>query len=193
MEDGTPHTTIREFEEKVQTLAFHPKRPEMLLAGSCDGLVKVFDCRTTNDTSSTFTKWDVGGEVERVCWDPFNQDCFLASTNDGKLHYVDTRQTHKLLWTKQAHEKEVTGLVLSAGIKGMLTTASADGTMKVWDIDAHDARLVYKKNPKIGVIQCLDECQENPFTLAMGGDLKSKNFSVVNLLDNDVGERFLHF
>uniref|UniRef100_A0A2M4ACQ3 Putative wd40 repeat-containing protein n=1 Tax=Anopheles triannulatus TaxID=58253 RepID=A0A2M4ACQ3_9DIPT len=186
LEDGTPHTTIREFEEKVQTLAFHPKRPEMLLAGSCDGLVKVFDCRTTNDTNSTFTKWALGGEVERVCWDPFNEDCFLASTNDGNLHYIDTRQAQNVLWTKQAHEKEVTGLVLSAGVKGMLSTASADGTMKVWDIDAHDARLVYKKNPKIGVIQCLDECQENPFTLAMGGDLKSKNFCVVNLLDNDV-------
>ncbi|ETN67655.1 wd-repeat protein [Anopheles darlingi] len=186
LENGTPHTTIREFEEKVQTLAFHPKRPEMLLAGSCDGLVKVFDCRTTNDSNSTFTKWELGGEVERVCWDSFNADCFLASTNDGKLHYIDTRQTDNVLWTKQAHEKEVTGLVLSTAVKGMLSTASADGTMKVWDIDAHDARLVYKKNPKIGVIQCLDECQENPFTLAMGGDLKSKNFCVVNLLDNDV-------
>ncbi|XP_052860032.1 periodic tryptophan protein 1 homolog [Anopheles cruzii] len=186
LEEGTPHTTIRDFEEKVQTLVFHPKRAEALLAGSCDGKVKVFDCRSTNDTESSFKTWELGGEVERVCWDPFNDHCFAASTNDGRMHYVDSRQDGHTLWTKQVHEKEITGLVLSASVKGMLSTASGDGSLKVWDIDADDARLVYKKNPKIGVIQCLDECPDNPFTLAMGGDLKSKNFSVVNLLDNDV-------
>uniref|UniRef100_A0A182NND2 Uncharacterized protein n=1 Tax=Anopheles dirus TaxID=7168 RepID=A0A182NND2_9DIPT len=186
LEEGTPHTTIRDFEEKVQTLAFHPVRAETLLVGSCDGKVKVFDCRTTTDDSSSFKMWNLGGEVERVCWDRFNQYCFVASTNDGKVHYVDSRQDERPLWTKEVHEKEVTGLVLSARVKGMLSTASADGVLKVWDIDENDARLVYMKNPKIGIIQCLDECNENPFTLALGGDLKTKNFTVVNLLDNDV-------
>uniref|UniRef100_A0A182QJ92 Uncharacterized protein n=1 Tax=Anopheles farauti TaxID=69004 RepID=A0A182QJ92_9DIPT len=186
LEEGTPHTTIRDFEEKVQTLVFHPVRAETLLVGSCDGKVKVFDCRSTTNDTSSFKMWELGGEVERVCWDHFNQNCFVASTNDGRVHYVDSRQDSQPLWTKEAHEKEVTGLVLSARVKGMLSTASADGVLKVWDIDEKDARLVYMKNPKIGVIQCLDECNENPFTLAMGGDLKTKNFTVVNLLDNDV-------
>uniref|UniRef100_A0A182WCM1 Anaphase-promoting complex subunit 4 WD40 domain-containing protein n=1 Tax=Anopheles minimus TaxID=112268 RepID=A0A182WCM1_9DIPT len=186
LEEGIPHTTIRDFEEKVQTLVFHPKRAETLLAGSCDGKVKVFDCRSTTDDSSSFKMWNLGGEVERVCWDHFNQHCFVASTNDGKIHYVDSRQEERPLWSKEVHEKEVTGLVLSAHVKGMLSTASADGSLKVWDIDEQDARMVYKKNPKIGVIQCLDACNESPFMLALGGDLKTKNFCVVNLLDNDV-------
>ncbi|XP_050074520.1 periodic tryptophan protein 1 homolog [Anopheles maculipalpis] len=186
LEEGIPHTTIRDFEEKVQTLLFHPKRAETLLAGSCDGKVKVFDCRSTTDESSSYKKWDLGGEVERVCWDHFNEYCFVASTNDGKVHYIDSRREERPLWTKEMHEQEVTGLVLSGQVKGMLSTASADGSLKVWDIDEQDARMVYKRNPKIGVIQCLDACNESPFTLALGGDLKTKNFCVVNLLDNDV-------
>ncbi|XP_055626163.1 periodic tryptophan protein 1 homolog [Toxorhynchites rutilus septentrionalis] len=185
MEDGSPHTTIRKFEEKVQTLSFHPTKAEALLVGSCDGKVKVFDCRATNDDSSSYKTWDLGGEIERVCWSRHNENHFVASTNQGRIHYVDIRNDHPL-WSKEVHEKEITGLVLSSKVKGMLSTASSDGTLKVWDFDDQDARLVYKKNPKIGVIQCLDECPENPFTLAMGGDLKTKNFCVVNLLDNDV-------
>uniref|UniRef100_A0A182RXF8 WD repeat-containing protein 55 homolog n=1 Tax=Anopheles funestus TaxID=62324 RepID=A0A182RXF8_ANOFN len=185
LEEATPHTTIRDFEEKVQTLAFHPKRAEMLLAGSCDGKVKVFDCRSTTDDSSSYKVWDLGGEVERVCWDHFNQHCFVPARMMER-YTTSIVAEERPLWSKEMHEQEVTGLVLSAQIKGMLSTASADGTLKVWDITSQDARMVYKKNPKIGVIQCLDACNESPFTLAMGGDLKTHNFSVVNLLDNDV-------
>lgn len=187
MEDGTPHTTIRDFGEKVQTLAFHPTKAEALLAGSCDGMVKVFDCRATSNDSASYKSWSLGGEVERVCWSHHNEYHFIASTNEGRIHYVDIRNEHPL-WSKEIHEKEITGLVLSSKVKGMLATASSDGTLKVWDYDDQDARLTYKKNPKIGVIQCLDECPENPFVLALGGDLKTKNFTVVNLLDNDIGK-----
>uniref|UniRef100_A0A8D8ALE0 Periodic tryptophan protein 1 homolog n=3 Tax=Culex pipiens TaxID=7175 RepID=A0A8D8ALE0_CULPI len=186
MEDGTPHTIIKEFGEKVQTLAFHPTRAEGLLVGSCDGMVKVFDCRTTTNDSASFLSWAVGGEVERVCWNHHSEFHFVASTNEGRIHYCDVRRPGETLWSKEVHEKEITGLVLSSKVRGMLATASADGTLKLWDIDEEDAKLVYKKNPKMGVIQCLDECPENPFMLAMGGDLKTKNFSVVNVLDNDV-------
>ncbi|EDS26311.1 wd-repeat protein [Culex quinquefasciatus] len=186
MEDGTPHTIIKEFGEKVQTLAFHPTRAEGLLVGSCDGMVKVFDCRTTTNDSASFLSWAVGGEVERVCWNHHSEFHFVASTNEGRIHYCDVRRPGETLWSKEVHEKEITGLVLSSKVRGMLATASADGTLKLWDMDEEDAKLVYKKNPKMGVIQCLDECPENPFMLAMGGDLKTKNFSVVNVLDNDV-------
>ncbi|XP_058120551.1 periodic tryptophan protein 1 homolog [Anopheles ziemanni] len=185
LEEGIPHTTLRQFEEKVQALAFHPSQAETLLAGSCDGKAYVFDCRSTTDEISSYKSWSLGAEVERVCWDRFNERHFVASTNDGCIHYVDIRREDRTLWKKQVHEKETTGLVLSSMVKGMLTTASADGTLKVWDLNEQDACLVYKKNPKIGVIQCLAECPENPFTLALGGDLKSRNFCVLNLLDND--------
>ncbi|XP_053687175.1 periodic tryptophan protein 1 homolog [Sabethes cyaneus] len=185
IENGSPHTIIREFDEKVQTLQFHPAKAESLLVGSCDGRVKVFDCRSTTNESSSHKTWDLGGEIERVCWSHHNEHHFVASTNEGRVHYVDVRAKHPL-WSKEMHEKEITGLVLSTSVKGMLSTASADGKLKVWDFDDQDARLVYKKDPKTGVIQCLDACPENPFMLALGGDLRSKNFCVINLLDNDV-------
>ena len=130
-----PHTTIKAFEEKVQTLSFHPTRPEGLLVGSCDGTVKVFDCRATDNNSSSFKSWQLTGEVERVCWNKFDENCFIASTNDGAIHYVDCRNDSNVLWSKVAHEKEVTGLVLSSKVRGMLTTSSSDGHMKIWDLN----------------------------------------------------------
>lgn len=183
LDEGTPHTTIRDFNEKVQTLKFHPTEAESLLVGSCDGTVKVFDCRATDNTQSEFRSWDVGAEVERVLWSQHNANCFAASTNDGKVHYFDRRTTEVPLWSIDAHEKEVTGLVLSANVDGMLCTASSDGYLKIWDYDQNGATQIWFKHLKMGVIQALAECPENSFVLSVGGDVRKKNLQRINLAD----------
>lgn len=183
LDEGNPHTTIRDFNEKVQTLKFHHAEAESLLVGSCDGTVKVFDCRATDNTQSEFQSWDVKAEVERVSWNRHNSNCFIASTNDGKVHYFDRRTPTSALWSIDAHEKEVTGLVLSGNVDGMLATASADGYLKVWDYDQNGATQVWVKHLKMGVIQALAECPENSFVLSVGGDVRKKNLQRINLID----------
>ncbi|XP_063708439.1 periodic tryptophan protein 1 homolog [Culicoides brevitarsis] len=183
LDEGSPHTTIRDFNEKVQTLSFHFAEPESLLVGSCDGTVKLFDCRATDNSHSEFTSWDVKAEVERVVWNKHNPNCFMVSTNDGMMHYFDRRNAQGPLWQQSAHEKEVTGLVLAEHVDGMLCTASADGTVKVWDYDQNGATLIFAKHLKMGVIQNIQECPENSFILGVGGDVRKKNFQRLNLLD----------
>lgn len=186
LDEGNPHTIIKDFDEKVQTLQFHFAEAETLLVGSCDGTVKLFDCRATDSTQSEFKSWNVSAEVERVTWNKHNPNCFMVSTNDGMMHYFDRRNTEAPLWQQSAHEKEVTGLVLAEHVDGMLCTASADGHVKIWDYDQNGATLVFAKHLKMGVIQNIQECPENSFILGVGGDVRKKNFQRINLLDYEM-------
>lgn len=184
LDEGNPHTTIKKFSDKVQTLRFHFAEAETLLVGSCDGTVKVFDCRATDNTQAEFKTWNVNAEVERVVWNKHNANCFIASTNDGMVHYID-RRNEQTLWQKEVHEKEVTGLILSENVEGMLCTASSDGYLKVWDYDQNGVNQIYSKHLKMGVIQAIQECPENSFIIGVGGDVRKKNFQKINLLDNE--------
>jgi periodic tryptophan protein 1 len=192
LDKGEPATTIKDFNEKVQTLKFHPKEPQYLLTGCCDGLVKLFDCRSTTDESSSFVSWNMNAEIERVAWDHFDNNYFAASSNDGHVAYFDMRNQQAPVWSIKAHEKEVTGLVMSSKVKGMLSTAS-DGELIVWNYLEDEPKQLYKKLMRIGQIQCLVECPENPMVLSMGGDNKHKNFAVQDLREEEVDKLFPNY
>lgn len=176
-----PATTIKSFKEKVQSVKWHPFESQMLLTGSCDNAARVFDCRVDN----TFKEWTVDGEVERVLWDHFQPFNFFVSTSTGKVYYVDCRQKNPL-WQLQSHDSAVTGLSLSANCPGMLTTASAEGTLKIWDCGAKENEsqpvFIFEKNAGIGAIHCLGSCPDNPFIFSAGGDKNSNNFDIWDVM-----------
>ncbi|XP_034233531.1 periodic tryptophan protein 1 homolog [Thrips palmi] len=179
LETGSVNTTIDAFCEKVQTLKWHPYEGQTLLAGSCDKVVRVFDCRGKD----TYKEWSMPGEVERVIWNHYNPFCFFASTDNGSVHYVDCRND-KPIWELAAHSKEVTGLSLSSKCPGLLFTGSSDGLVKVWDIeDESKPQHVWETEVKLGSLQCLESSPDSPFTIAAGGDKKSRNFGVWDLSD----------
>lgn len=181
LDNGEPNTIIKAFQEKVQTLEFHPTESQSLLTGSCDGTIKLFDCRNVENLSSDFKEWKIAGaEIERIAWNGYNDNCFMASTNTGMVHYYDKRMDGQL-WEQKCHETETTGLCISPHVPGMLTTTSSDGLLKVWDFTQTDAKLIYTQAMKIGRIQCLGGSPENPFTMAVGGDNPKKHFKVVDL------------
>lgn len=188
LDDHKPKQTIR-FDGKVQTIDFHPGDGNSLLAGACDGTVRLFDCRTVSENGEeNYLEWKLSGEVESATWNPLDPQYFMSATNDGQIHYIDIRSKGKILWSKKAHEKEVSGVAISPYVQGMLTTVSSDGFLKVWDYDKKDAKTVHTEAMKIGSILCLDSCPENPFVVAIGGTLKSRNLRVVDLLEYDDGE-----
>lgn len=185
LDEGTPHTKLNVFTDKVQCLKWHALESQTLLAGSCDKTARIFDCRTTNAHQS----WELDGEAERVVWDPLEPFCFLAGTSTGSVQCFDCRKG--MLWTHEAHEKEVTGLVISNQCKGLLVTASGDGTIKTWDYSHNNIpELVHCKETKLGVIHCLEVNPDSPFVVAAGGDQKSHNFQTMDLRRNDSGKCF---
>lgn len=135
LENQTAQNKITAFQEKVQCVKFHKDEPFNLLTGCCDGIVRLFDCRDLENLSAGGTTWQLNSEVERVAWDPFDDNLFLASANNGKIFLADRRKPSDFIWQRDAHEKEVTALIPNTKIKGMLTTGSADGLMKMWKYD----------------------------------------------------------
>ncbi|XP_030032217.2 periodic tryptophan protein 1 homolog [Manduca sexta] len=184
LDQGTPHTKLDYFQNKVQSVSFHPLEAQTLLSGACDGSARVTDCRAAD----AHRAWPLGPEIERAVWDTHNPFCFVMSNNEGKVAYVDCRQNEPL-WTMTAHEKEVTGLLLSEHIPGLMVTVSTDGKMKTWDITGSGATQVSERAGRVGQALCAALCPDAPHSLAVGGDNKENFIEVVDLT---ISEQYLN-
>ncbi|XP_046969748.1 periodic tryptophan protein 1 homolog [Vanessa cardui] len=180
LDKGSPHTKLDYFEDKVQSLCFHPLEAQTLLSGSCDGRARVTDCRATD----AHRAWALGPEIERVVWDTHNPFCFAMSNNEGKVAYVDCRQDEPL-WTIDAHQKEVTGLIISDNVPGLLITVGSDEKFKTWDITSSSPLQISERSVRVGQVLCASQCPDAPFSLAVGGDNKECFIEIVDLTTNE--------
>lgn len=187
LENGKPATKFNSFNEKVQTLEWHPSETHHLLTGCADGFARLFDCKLETNAK----EWQTPGEVERVLWNHFDPNYFLISTNNGYLEYYDIREDSPI-WQTKAHEAEITGLSLSSSYQGLLVTSSNDSIIKVWDIlDSKDPSIIWEKKTNLGALQCLAANPDIPLVFAVGGDNKSHNFKVIDLSEiSAVNDRF---
>ncbi|XP_054271896.1 periodic tryptophan protein 1 homolog [Macrosteles quadrilineatus] len=167
-------TQFKDFEEKVQTLQWHPTEVNILMAGSCDCKLRLMDCRL-EEVLITAT---VDGEVEKTAWHPTNQFHALVGTSNGTLCAVDCRNG-SVVWQVKAHNKEITGLVVVGG--DSITTCSTDETVKVWSLLESNPHLKQTKQTNMGELHCLSLCPDNPNIICIGGSKKSCNFKVINL------------
>ncbi|XP_045760728.1 periodic tryptophan protein 1 homolog [Maniola jurtina] len=184
LDQCTPHTKLDYFEDKVQSLTFHPLEAQTLLSGACDGRARVCDCRAADAHKA----WSLLPEIERVVWDTRNPFCFAMSNNEGKVAYVDCRQDEPL-WTISAHEKEVTGLILSEKVPGLMITVSSDQMLKTWDISSSEAVQVSERSCKVGQVLCAAQCPEAPYSVAVGGDNKER---FIEMLDLTISEQVMN-
>ncbi|XP_055383831.1 periodic tryptophan protein 1 homolog [Condylostylus longicornis] len=180
LDEGKPHTTIKAFKDKVQTISFHSSEPQTLLSGSSDGVVRLFDGRDLENINTNFLKWKTDAEVEKVVWNPNDGNLFVAGTNTGKLYYADVRQPKNYLWNIDAHPDEISGICFNTEIKSMLVTSGADGSLKIWKYGQTEAKEIYRHDFQIGRIQCLQQCPEDSFTFAIGGE-KNPRLKVYNV------------
>ena len=175
--------------------------------------MRLFDCKNQNEPKC----WQTAGEVERVLWNHFDPNyCFVSharikffirhyckanfngkkffpqiGTSTGVIECIDVRQ-EKHVWQIAAHEKEITGLSLSSSCPGLLVSSASDGVVKIWDaLNAEELELVCEKNMNLGDLQCLAPSPDSPFIFAIGGDNKSHNFKVWDILESEKGKRHL--
>lgn len=171
LDEGKPHTTITSFKEKVQSLEFHSTDAQSLLTGCADGRVRLYDLRSNSDSAEEgLLKWKVrGGEVEKVVWNPVDLDNFIVGTSDGQLHYADKRKPSEFLWSIKGHNEEISGLCFNTEKKNLLTTTSTDGILKIWKFDESLISQVHEHDFDMGILHCMKQCPEDPYTLAFGG------------------------
>ncbi|CAD0195227.1 unnamed protein product [Chrysodeixis includens] len=167
---------------QVQSLAFHPLEAQTLLGGGCDGFARAWDCRAPDACRA----WSLAPEIERVVWDTQNPYCFAMSNNTGKVAYVDCRQDTPL-WTLDAHDKEVTGLILSDRVPGLMITVSTDEKLKTWDISVSPPAQVSERACRVGQALCAALCPDAPYSVAVGGDNKQ---NYIEMLDLQINEQF---
>jgi periodic tryptophan protein 1 len=188
LSQGSVVSFFRQHGDKVQTVQWHPVEDQLLLSGSYDGCVRLFDCRSPLADASR--KWSLGGEVEKVLWNHHNPFFLFAGTDSGLLACLDVRASTPV-YTHSAHTAALTTLALSQTVASCLVTASDDRLLKVWDIGSLSAvpLLVSERQCKIGAIHSGAACPDEPLLFCVGGDREMK---VINLKrDPKVAEHFV--
>lgn len=183
-----PVHALRHHKDKVQSLQWHPYESQSLLTGSFDKKAKVVDCRSPE---SNIKSWKFGAEVERVLWNHFSPYNFLISTEDGHVFCCDVRADGPV-FTLKAHDNAIPGLALSSQVPGCLVTASADETVKVWDIQDNKPSFVASRNLQIGGILHTQCCPDSPFVFSFGGEkqgLRVVDFTESNLVRRQFASR----
>ncbi|KAI9582875.1 periodic tryptophan protein 1 homolog [Glossina fuscipes] len=170
LDEGRPHTTVTAFKEKVQSLEFSPDEAQHILTGCADGRVRLFDCRDPQSVNSSFVKWKIVNEVEKVLWNPNSNNYFVVGDNAGYLHYADKRHPKNFLWSQKAHEEEISGVCFNTNVENLLASTSTEGCLKIWKFDSSEISPVYSHEFEMGRLQCLKQSPEDPFTLAFGGE-----------------------
>jgi WD40 repeat protein len=93
----------------------------------------------------------------------------------------------KPIFTLKAHDKEVSAFSFNPHIPNYIATASADKTIKLWDISENRPSLLHTYQSPSGRVFCANFCPDQPFSLAVGGG--SASVHVLNTLTIGAVER----
>lgn len=91
-------------------------------------------------------------------------------TEDGYIQCQDVRKLElDYIFSFKAHAKEINAVSISPGFSDLMATCSADGFVKLWDIQAEPKELAIRHG-KIGKLLCGGFYADSPLVLAVGGD-----------------------
>eukprot|EP01137_Pigoraptor_chileana_P020722 Opistho-2@83470 len=151
---------------KVQAVKWNPAEPTVLLTGSFDRRASVFDSRNPGVVGL----YSVPADVEAAIWNPCSPQYFLVSCEDGSVTCHDARTPGgNAVFTIGAHDKPATAIAMSTAVNGLLVTASADKTIKVWDVAGQTPVFVWGMQYKLGPLYGLGFSPDSPLTIAVGG------------------------
>lgn len=143
---GVELARLHEHNRQVHKLAFNPFEGALLLSGSQDTSVKLWDLRALSGDRSVMTCRSshryIGNNqgVRALQWSPTDVVEFATGTDNGVVQRWDMRKTNAPLLKINAHEK--TCLSIDWHPDGIhLASASADKSVKVWDFTSTDRRL----------------------------------------------------
>ncbi|KAF1360459.1 periodic tryptophan protein-like protein [Lizonia empirigonia] len=139
--------------DKVSSVAWHPTESTVLLSGSYDRTVVAADMRAPDAKAP---RWGVESDVETVRWNPHDPNYFYISTENGMIHYHDTRMApadpslSKPAWVLQAHDESISSFDINPIIPGFLVTGSTDKQVKLWNVQENGPSMVVSRDLGVG-------------------------------------------
>ncbi|XP_015908110.1 GATOR2 complex protein WDR24 isoform X2 [Parasteatoda tepidariorum] len=130
---------FQDHKRTVNKVCFHTTEAQLLLSGSQDGTMKLFDLRK-KEVSSTF--YSLSESVRDVQFCPHQYFSFAAVQENGYVQLWDLRRTDRFERQFAAHSGPVFTCDWHPDEKLWLATAGRDKTIKVWDI-SHKESLQY--------------------------------------------------
>ncbi|EPZ36510.1 hypothetical protein O9G_006015, partial [Rozella allomycis CSF55] len=166
--------------DKVQAVQWNEKQSAILLTGSYDKTAVCADVRDVE--SKTQPTWNLPADVECLKWNPFDENKFLVSLENGHVMYADVRQPGQFIFTLNAHDdKPVSALDWNYKLPNIFITGAVDKTVKIWDLATGSPSCIDSKDLEVGKVFASSFCCDSPFLFAAGGN-KGK-IKVMDLLN----------
>ncbi|CAM9369862.1 unnamed protein product [Chrysoparadoxa australica] len=122
-----------EHQRAVNCVCWHPSEANLLLSGSMDNTIKLWDRRGRSYSCQTTFK-PRRTAVRDVQFNPFNSHRFAVGFESGQLHVWDRRKPNQPEVKVEAHTQPVYAVDWHPSQEWHLATGSRDRTVRVWDL-----------------------------------------------------------
>ena len=143
---GVELARLHEHSRQVHRVAFNPHQGALLLSGSQDATIRLWDLRDLAGDRSVMTcrsryKYPGNNEgIRDLRWSPTNGVEFAAATDNGVIQRWDFRKDKVPLLKINAHEKTCHSIDWHPDGKH-LVSGGADKNVKIWDFSSTDRRM----------------------------------------------------
>ncbi|XP_040206794.1 striatin isoform X1 [Rana temporaria] len=190
-----PKFTLRSHFDGIRGLAFHPIEP-VLITASEDHTLKMWNLQktapakksTSLDVEPIYTFRAHRGPVLCVVMSNNGEQCYSGGTDgiiqswntpNPNVDPYDSYDPSVLRGAFEGHTDAVWGLVYSASHQRLMS-ASADGTIRVWNaLEASPALTIFNDNQELGIPSSLDLVSSDP--AHMVASFSSGHTSIFNM------------
>lgn len=145
---GVEIARLHEHSRQVHRLGFNPHSPPLMLSGSQDSTVRLWDLRKLAGERSVMTcqsnnRFSGNSDgIRDLRWSPTNGVEFAIGTDNGTIQRWDIRKNNAPLLKINAHEKTCNAIDWHPDGKH-IASGGADKNIKVWDFSSSDRRMKY--------------------------------------------------
>ena len=137
---------LHEHTRQVHRIAFNPYQGALLLSGSQDATIRMWDLRALGDersvrTFSSLMKFQGNNEsIRDLKWSPSDGVEFASGTDNGTVQRWDFRKENAPLMKLNAHEKTCHSIDWHPS-GNFLASGGTDRVVKVWNFQSSDRRM----------------------------------------------------
>ena len=132
-----PQHVLKGHNAPVTSLTIHPTRRNVLLSGSADQSVKVWDLSSISLVEDFPLK---NGEIQNLKWNPSQESSFLCQSGSNQLSQFDLRTSKKAISNIFLKSAGVDSIEFNSRNSDQFFIASEDGKIAM-----HDARMLNEK------------------------------------------------